>query len=101
MPLPNDGQRKRAEEALIQAKEYYHYGVSQYENNDIEGALLSFQHVVDKSHEISLSQQADIYQMCLSYLEHSQSYILQCNEFIEKIIIQNPEQWIWSHNRWK
>ena len=26
---------------------------------------------------------------------------LQCNEFIEKIIIQNPEQWIWSHNRWK
>ena len=23
------------------------------------------------------------------------------NEVIEKMIIRDPEQWIWSHNRWK
>mgnify|MGYP001160806223 CR=1 FL=1 len=23
------------------------------------------------------------------------------NNFIEKMILKNPEQWIWSHNRWK
>ena len=22
-------------------------------------------------------------------------------EFLEKMIIRNPEQWIWTHNRWK
>jgi KDO2-lipid IV(A) lauroyltransferase len=26
---------------------------------------------------------------------------LQINKFMEKIIIKNPKQWIWSHNRWK
>ena len=26
---------------------------------------------------------------------------LQINKFVEKIIIKNPKQWIWSHNRWK
>jgi ribosomal protein L30/L7E len=23
------------------------------------------------------------------------------NQVIEKMIINNPKQWIWSHNRWK
>ena len=26
---------------------------------------------------------------------------LQINQIIEKMIIKNPTQWIWSHNRWK
>ena len=26
---------------------------------------------------------------------------LQLNEVLEKMIIKNPEQWIWTHNRWK
>jgi len=25
----------------------------------------------------------------------------QINEVVEKMIIKNPSQWIWSHNRWK
>ena len=23
------------------------------------------------------------------------------NEVLEKMILKNPEQWIWTHNRWK
>ena len=23
------------------------------------------------------------------------------NEVLEKMIIKNPNQWIWTHNRWK
>ena len=26
---------------------------------------------------------------------------LKLNRFLEKLIIKNPEQWIWTHNRWK
>ena len=25
----------------------------------------------------------------------------QLNKILEKMILKNPEQWIWSHNRWK
>jgi len=30
-----------------------------------------------------------------------QSITLKINEIIEKMIIENPNQWLWSHNRWK
>jgi len=26
---------------------------------------------------------------------------IKINQVIEKMIIENPKQWIWSHNRWK
>ena len=26
---------------------------------------------------------------------------LKINKIIEKMIINNPKQWLWSHNRWK
>jgi KDO2-lipid IV(A) lauroyltransferase len=26
---------------------------------------------------------------------------LKINQVIEKMILENPKQWIWSHNRWK
>ena len=29
------------------------------------------------------------------------SITLKLNTIIEKMILKNPEQWIWSHNRWK
>ena len=25
----------------------------------------------------------------------------ELNKILEKMIIKNPEHWIWSHNRWK
>ena len=26
---------------------------------------------------------------------------IKINEIIEKMILKNPEQWIWTHDRWK
>ena len=26
---------------------------------------------------------------------------LKINQLMEKMILNNPKQWIWSHNRWK
>mgnify|MGYP000866024409 CR=1 FL=1 len=31
----------------------------------------------------------------------TQNITLKINQIIEKIIINNPTQWLWSHNRWK
>ena len=33
--------------------------------------------------------------------ESIESITLDLNNLLEKMILQNPEQWIWSHNRWK
>ena len=33
--------------------------------------------------------------------EDTKNITLQINQIIEKMIIKNPTQWIWSHNRWK
>jgi len=33
--------------------------------------------------------------------EDIKSITLKINQIIEKMIIKNPKQWIWSHNRWK
>jgi KDO2-lipid IV(A) lauroyltransferase len=30
-----------------------------------------------------------------------ESITLNLNILLEKMILKNPEQWIWSHNRWK
>ena len=29
------------------------------------------------------------------------SITLKLNEILEKMILRNPDQWIWTHNRWK
>ena len=31
----------------------------------------------------------------------TQNITLKINQIIEKMIIENPTQWLWSHNRWK
>jgi len=33
--------------------------------------------------------------------EDTKNITLKINKVIEKMIIKNPKQWIWSHNRWK
>ena len=33
--------------------------------------------------------------------EDTKNITLKINQVIEKMIIKNPTQWIWSHNRWK
>ena len=33
--------------------------------------------------------------------EDTKNITLKINKNIEKMIIKNPTQWIWSHNRWK
>ena len=33
--------------------------------------------------------------------ETIESITLELNQLLEKMIIKNPYQWIWSHNRWK
>jgi KDO2-lipid IV(A) lauroyltransferase len=30
-----------------------------------------------------------------------ESITLKLNKILEEMILKNPEQWIWSHNRWK
>ena len=30
-----------------------------------------------------------------------QNITLKINQIIEKMIVENPTQWLWSHNRWK
>ena len=33
--------------------------------------------------------------------ESIENITLKLNKILEKMIINNPEQWIWTHNRWK
>ena len=33
--------------------------------------------------------------------EDTKNITLKINQIIEKMILNNPKQWIWSHNRWK
>ena len=33
--------------------------------------------------------------------EDTKNITLKINQIVEKMIINNPKQWIWSHNRWK
>ena len=33
--------------------------------------------------------------------QDTKNIILKINRNLEKMVIQNPTQWIWSHNRWK
>ena len=33
--------------------------------------------------------------------ETIENITLKLNQLLEKMIIKNPYQWIWSHNRWK
>jgi KDO2-lipid IV(A) lauroyltransferase len=36
-----------------------------------------------------------------SETEDTRNITLKINQVLEKMVIKNPTQWIWSHNRWK
>ena len=33
--------------------------------------------------------------------QDAKNITIKINQILEKMIINNPKQWIWSHNRWK
>ena len=35
------------------------------------------------------------------YEKDAYNLTLQVNKQLEKMILKRPEQWLWSHNRWK
>ena len=36
-----------------------------------------------------------------NYERDSYNLTLEINKQLEKMILKRPEQWLWSHNRWK
>ena len=36
-----------------------------------------------------------------NYEKDSYNLTLEINKQLEKMILKKPEQWLWSHNRWK
>ena len=53
---------------------------------------VNFKMTVHQPYEIEKTGNAD---------QDIQNITLKINQIIEKMIIKNPSQWIWSHNRWK
>jgi len=56
----------------------------------LEGA--TFEMTVHQPYEIEKTENAEL---------DTQNITLKINNIIEKMIIKNPNQWLWSHNRWK
>ena len=53
---------------------------------------VNFEMTIHKPYEIQKTENAD---------EDTKNITLKINQIIEKMIIKNPTQWLWSHNRWK
>ena len=53
---------------------------------------VNFEMTVHEPYEIQKTGKVD---------EDTKNITLKINQIIEKMIIKNPTQWIWSHNRWK
>ena len=53
---------------------------------------ISFEMTVHEPYKIQKTGNAD---------QDTKNITLKINQIIEKMIINNPTQWIWSHNRWK
>ena len=53
---------------------------------------INFEMVIHKPYEITKTG---------SHEEDLKNNSLKINQNIEKMIIKNPTQWLWSHNRWK
>jgi len=53
---------------------------------------VNFEMTVHEPYEIQKTENVD---------EDTKNITLKINQIIEKMIIKNPTQWLWSHNRWK
>tara|TARA_Y100000590_G_scaffold363495_1_gene421200 strand:+ start:6480 stop:7358 length:879 start_codon:yes stop_codon:yes gene_type:complete len=53
---------------------------------------VAFEMTIHKPYEISKTGNDD---------KDIENITLKINQDIEKMIIENPDQWLWSHNRWK
>ena len=53
---------------------------------------INFEMTVHQPYEVEKTGDAD---------QDTKNITLKINQIIEKMIIKNPTQWIWSHNRWK
>jgi KDO2-lipid IV(A) lauroyltransferase len=41
------------------------------------------------------------YKKTKNYEKDTCGLTLEINQRLEKMILKKPEQWLWSHNRWK
>jgi KDO2-lipid IV(A) lauroyltransferase len=41
------------------------------------------------------------YKKSSNYEDDTHNLTLEINKLLEKMILKRPEQWLWSHNRWK
>jgi len=53
---------------------------------------VNFEMTVHEPYEILKTENVDA---------DTKNITLKINQIIEKMIIKNPTQWLWSHNRWK
>ena len=53
---------------------------------------VNFEMTVHEPYEIQKTENVD---------GDTKNITLEINQIIEKMIINNPNQWLWSHNRWK
>ena len=53
---------------------------------------INFEMTVHEPYKIDKTKDAD---------QDTKNITLKINQILEKMIIKNPKQWIWSHNRWK
>tara|TARA_Y100000590_G_C14908049_1_gene709031 strand:- start:185 stop:532 length:348 start_codon:yes stop_codon:yes gene_type:complete len=53
---------------------------------------INFEMTVYKPYEIEKTKNSE---------QDTKNITLKINQIIEKMIIENPTQWLWSHNRWK
>ena len=53
---------------------------------------VNFEMTVHQPYEISKKGNSE---------QDAQNITLKINQIIEKMVIENPTQWLWSHNRWK
>ena len=56
----------------------------------IEGVI--FEMTIDTPYKIKITGNNE---------EDTKNITLKINQVVEKMIVKNPKQWIWSHNRWK